>query len=264
MKKIISFFSVAAVLSAGLLAGCGGSEPAQDTSTPPSMTENVTVSTISLPGEASEDTSTISVQVTEQSLTEGEVVLGYPQLRDFADANSEKTANTLIQQDAKAYTKHHLQDKNGKPLKLEGVLESTVIPHRETISVVTTGKVIQEDKSKEMVVYTTNLSLVSGARISTGVREHAKSIAAQIADGKITPLTADQEQNDKVEAYLQKLGKDKLIALLERCDFTDTDDDPACFSYFMDEDTDDIGIYLPVSKKLGSYALVLVKAERLA
>lgn len=260
MKKIIGVLSVAA-LSAGLLAGCGGAQPAQDPSAAPSMTENVTVSTISLPSEGSEPSS--AVTVTAQSMVEGDVVVGYPQLQAFDDQNSEMIANALIAQDAAVYAEHNLQDKNGNPLELEGALESTVIPRGETVSVVATGRLVKADKSKQAFVYTTNLSLVSGARISTGVREHAASIAKQIAAGEATVLMADPEQTEAIEAYLQKLGKDKLTDRLKRCDFTDDDSDPTCFSYYLDEKTDDVGVYVPISKKLGGYALVLVKAESL-
>lgn len=255
MKKIIGVFG-AALLCAGVLAGCGGQNDAADTE------NGVTVSTISLPSQIEEETVTVSAA--EQTADVGDVTVAYPELSGFGEATAQQAANNLVQADMETFCKNKLRDKDGRPVKLEGALESTVIPHKETVSVVTTGIVTDNDGKKRRLVYTTNVSQADGSRVDTGVRDHAKTAAALILSGEAAVVCDDAEQAADILTYLtETVGEKKLAARLARCDYPDEKDAPQSFSYYMDADTDDIGVYVPVSRGLGSYALVLIRAEQL-
>ncbi len=255
MKRTGMLLCSVGILAAAVLAGCGA-----DTNTGSEITDHVTVSTISVASEAEEQTA--SVAAAQEQLEHGDVTQTYPVLT-LEDPAAQAAANEVILRDAETFAAQYLQDKDGEPLEQAGALESTVIPHQDTVSIVTTGAVTQEDGAATLV-YTTNLSLATGERVSTGVRENAQAAAALIRSGKAVVLTADQYDVDEAEEYLQGLKESKLTALLSGCDYTDSDDQPTCFSYFMDEDTDDIGVYLPMAKGKDGYALLLLHAADLA
>lgn len=280
MKKRIGLLCCALLVSAGVMAGCFGGEPEIDTSVPPSMTENVTVSTISLPGEVIEEKYE-PVETINRTAVHGAITVNYPQLLGLTDASIEDAANALIKLDADNFAKKYLRD-NAAAYEA-GEMTDTIIHHENTISIVTTGSLIHKsedaseevtsdddseeavipEKEKTTMVYTTNLSVLTGKRISTGVREYAPAMAEMILNGNAVILETDKKLQNEVAKYFRALGEEKLTALLKSCDFVEGEGYPKCFSYYMDEDTDDIGIYIPVSKELGGYAIVLVNVESL-
>lgn len=262
MRKKIALFSVALLASAAVLTACGSSEDTQQGSSPTSMTENVTVSTISVASEVSQPEAFPAVETTNQTKKQGKVTLEYPKLTGLSDSSATDRANQLLLKDAEAFAKANLVDQNGNDLGGKGTMEHMVIQHQGTVSVVCTGTVTLDQK-KQLMVYTTNLDLHTGKRISTGVREHADLIAQSIVDGKTVVLESDSSKKKEIKSYVQDLGVKKLTALLQSCDFTDTDQNPSSYSYYMDAETDDIGIYLPVSKDLGDYAILLVEKDSL-
>lgn len=279
MKKRIGLLCCALLLSAGILAGCFGGESEIDTSVPPSMTENVTVSTISLPGEVIEEKYE-PVETINRTAVHGTITVNYPQVMGLTDASIEDTANALIKLDADNFAKKYLRD----TARYEtGEMTDTIIHHENTISIVTTGSLVHKaeevseavtsdeedakaaipEKEKTTMVYTTNLSILTGKRISTGVREYAPAMAEMILNGNAVILETDKKLQNEITKYFRELGEEKLTTLLKSCDFVEGEGYPKCFSYYMDEDTADIGIYIPVSKELGGYAIVLVNVESL-
>ncbi|MDD5952475.1 MAG: hypothetical protein PUC32_02295 [Oscillospiraceae bacterium] len=237
MKRTILWLCLSSLML-GLLSGCGSQGQAED---------NVTVSTISLPGEVSEQSWTTAVETTEEARKQGDVVISFPQL-----VGDWETANQLLRSDVDTFCEKQLKSGDS------GAMTATVIPHQGVISVVTTGTLTRKDNSRTLLVYTTNLDRATGERVSTGVREHAETAAEQILSGKATILESDSTQKQEVTAYLKKLGKDKLTSLLRRCDLTDDDRTPECYSYYIDADSSEVGVYVPVGKKRGDFAIVLV------
>lgn len=273
MKKRIGLLCCALLLVVGILTGCFGSDPEIDESAPPSMTENVTVSTISLPDEVIIEKKD-PVETINRTATYGNIVVDYPQILGLADAAIEDAANALIKTDVKTFAKKYLAD--AETVYETGAMTDTIIHHENIISIVTTGSLIHKsaesedtdaeeteisEKEKTTLVYTTNLSLATGERISTGVREQAATMATMILEGRAVLLETDGKRKADVTDYLQQLGEEKLTALLQSCDFAEGEGYPKCFSYYMDENADDIGIYIPVGKTLGDYAIVLINAS---
>ncbi len=286
MKKKIGLLCCALLVSAGVMAGCFGGEPEIDTSVPPSMTENVTVSTISLPGEIIEEKHK-PIESINRTAVHGSITVNYPQLMGLTDASVEDSANAHIKLDADNFAKKYLRD----PSQYEpGEMTDTIIHHENTISIVTTGTLVEKaeevsevvsddndddsssddsketaipEKEKTEMVYTTNLSILTGKRISTGVREHAAAMAEMILNGNAMILETDKKLQNEITKYFRDMGQENLTALLKSCDFVTGEGYPKCFSYYMDADSDDIGIYIPVGAELGDYAIVLVNAQSL-
>lgn len=282
MKKKIGLLCCALLVSAGVMAGCFGGEPEINTSVPPVMTENVTVSTISLPGEVIEEKHE-PIESINRTAVHGSITVNYPQLMGLTDASVEDSANAHIKLDADNFAKKYLRD----PSQYEpGEMTDTIIHHENTISVVTTGTLVEKaeevsevtsdsdgdtdadkttipEKEKTKMVYTTNLSILTGKRISTGVREHAAAMAEMILDGNAMILETDKKLQNEITKYFRDMGQEDLTALLKSCDFVTGEGYPKCFSYYMDAESDDIGIYIPVGAELGDYAIVLVSAQSL-
>ena len=282
MKKKIGLLCCALLVSAGVMAGCFGGEPEINTSVPPVMTENVTVSTISLPGEVIEEKHK-PIESINKTAVHGSITVNYPQLMGLTDASVEDSANAHIKLDADNFAKKYLRD----PSQYEpGEMTDTIIHHENTISVVTTGTLVEKaeevseitsdsdgdtdadettipEKEKTKMIYTTNLSILTGKRISTGVREHAAAMAEMILDGNAMILETDKKLQNEITKYFRDMGQEDLTALLKSCDFVTGEGYPKCFSYYMDAESDDIGIYIPVGAELGDYAIVLVSAQSL-
>ena len=255
MKKRVICFCSMVLIAALALTGCGGNTVPETTEPDEESRQTVTVSVMEESSTAPEEASVSSspVETENKTVEEGNIVVEYPQVRDLDGGKLQKQINKLMEQDAKACLDEDLEKTKGT-----GVVENTVIYHGSTMSVVCTGTITTSKGAQKAVVYTTNADLTTGARVSTGVRENAAAIAKRIADGDMVLLEADDEQREAQEKYLQKLGEKKLTALLKKCDFTEKDTEPQCFSYYMAEDTDEIGVYLPVTEELGSYTILLL------
>lgn len=258
MKKSVLFLCGALLLASVALTACGGNSVPEGTEPDEESRQTVTVSIIETEVEStvSETVSSSPVDTENKTVEEGNIVVEYPQVRDLDGGKVQKQINRLVESDAKACLDADLQKSDGT-----GVVENTVICHDNVMSIVCTGNITSPKGEQKTVVYTTNVDLTTGERVSTGVRENAAAIAKRIAAGKLTVLEADDELRESQSAYLQKLGEKKLTALLKKCDFTEKDKKPQCFSYYMAEDSDEIGIYLPVAEKLGSYAILLETGE---
>ena len=255
MKKRVLFLCSAFLLTVLMLTACSWfSSPETDDSDEESR-QTVTVSTIEIekPSSAAATVSSSPMGTQTQTLEKGNIVVEYPQVRDLGGA-VQNQINQLVAADAQAYLDDKLDEEEGT-----GVVENSVIVRGDVMSVVCTGYITDSDGGQQMVVYTTNVDLKTGSRISTGVRENAAGIAQEILDGQLIVMESNSERKAEIEAYLEDLDEDELIELLEKCDFTDEDSEPECFSYYMAEDSDEIGIYLPVPEELGSYAILLYR-----
>lgn len=251
MKRMI-LIGGAVLTAAVTLVGCGASQQA------PVSSAVVEVSSIAPESTPSEETASIAAETVNRSLEQGGVTLEYPQLTDMRDNAAETAANDLIRQDANACLRNNANEGE------TGAIGQTVIHHGSVASVVFTGMVKTEGGEKRRVVSTTNIDLETGSRFSTGVRENAEVLAEAIFKGEYTVLHAEKTVQKSVKKAIRKLGTDGLHKLLKQCDYTEKDDTPKCFSYQMDSDAGDIGIYLPVSSDLGDDALLMVKADVLA
>lgn len=258
MKKRILFLCSTLLMAALALTACGGNTEPESSEPAEESRQTVTVSKLEPASTAPEEepVSSAAVDTENKTVEEGNIVVEYPQVRDLDGEKIQKEINRLVEADAKACLDKDLKASDGT-----GIVENAVIYHGNIMSVVSTGTITNEKGEQKEVVYTTNVDLTTGQRVSTGVRENGAAIAERILDGKLVLMETDNKKKDEIEAYLQKLGKKKLTALLEKCDFTEKDAKPKSFSYYMAEDSDEIGIYLPVSKKLGSYVILLENGE---
>ncbi len=247
MKKRIAAVAFGAmVCAAAVLSGCG--TPAEEPSGS-APTENVVVSTVSLPGEA-EVSAVSTVETTTQTRKQGDVTISY---EEVTDETANPKVNQLFTRDTSLFLQKGLTEESG----LSGEMQTKIVQSGEILCMVTAGMLTNSQGEKELLAYTTNVNLTGGERISTGIRENAEQAAEAIVTGKATVLETDEGIRIEVEAYLKQLGKKKVAALLKQCDFTEEETLPKCFSYFLNGE-EELAVYVPVSEELGHYAIVLI------
>ena len=236
-KRMVAAAFGAMICAAAALSGCGTSAEEPSGSAP---TENVVVSTVSLPGEA-EVSAVSTVETTTQTRKQGDVTISY---EEVTDETANPKVNQLFTRDTSLFLKYGLTEESG----LSGEMQTKIVQSGEILCMVTAGMLTN---------YTTNVNLTGGERISTGIRENAEQAAEAIVTGKATVLETDEGIRIEVEAYLKQLGKKKVAALLKQCDFTEEETLPKCFSYFLNGE-EELAVYVPVSEELGHYAIVLI------
>ena len=253
MKKKLLLLTGALLLSAVGLAGCGSGG---DTSSGGALVSTYTIEASSEAPAASTASQGVTNTV-NKSMEQGGVTVAYPRLVAESDAVAAAKANELIAADAKQILKNATEEKTSA-----GAVEYTVLENEEALSVIYTGTLVDKKSgSAKTFVATTNIDRETGARKETGVVSHAETIAAAIQRGDVVLLESDAKEKSKLTQELQDMDTDKLTSLLKDSDFTDKNKTPECFSYFLDEDGDQIAIYVPAEDD--SYAIVCVDLDKL-
>lgn len=245
-KRMVAAAFGAMICAAAALSGCGTSAEEPSGSAP---TENVVVSTVSLPGET-EVSAVSTVETTTQTHKQGDVTISY---EEVTDETANPKVNQLFTRDTSLFLQKGLTEESG----LSGEMQTKIVQSGEILCMVTAGMLTNSQGEKELLAYTTNVNLTGGERISTGIREHAEQAADAVVSGKATVLESDEGTRTEVESYLKQLGKKKLTALFKQCDFTEEEMLPKCFSYFLNSE-EEVAVYVPVSEELGHYAIVLI------
>ena len=237
-KRMVAAAFGAMICAAAALSGCGTSAEEPSGSAP---TENVVVSTVSLPGEA-EVSAVSTVETTTQTRKQGDVTISY---EEVTDETANPKVNQLFTRDTSLFLQKGLTEESG----LSGEMQTKIVQSGEILCMVTAGMLTNSQGEKELLAYTTNVNLTGG--------ENAEQAAEAIVTGKATVLETDEGIRIEVEAYLKQLGKKKVAALLKQCDFTEEETLPKCFAYFLNGE-EELAVYVPVSEELGHYAIVLI------
>lgn len=234
--------AAAALLAAGILTGCGvGSQPLEST---------VTVADLEESAESSPETADLSESISVEETEQGIVLkAGSKPLT----AEEEATLQAINEQLANDWE----HSKTVLDEEFSGDLAPQVLLDKDTVSVVYTGTFSNGKGDLLPVIATSNFQLSTGSRCNTRIRENAQAVAEAIVRGDLTILESDADRQDAQRKDLTKQGTEKLVELLQRCDYSDYHSIAPCFSYILEEN-ESVGLYLPVAEDAGSWALLLV------
>ncbi len=258
MKKsaILALLAGSACLTAAVLSGCGSNPAIPDQA-------EVVVSDIELPSEVesvSESEAETAYTLTEQVLEKKDLKLNYYELVSETDTIPVDECNRILNKDVKllwAQIKKNYASWSGE-ISCESVKNDTCL------SVIYSGTMTSSKGKTKHIIATTNIDLNTGKRLSTGISSHAETVAAAILNDEVLYMEQDSEDLDELKKELTALSQEELTKLLKECDFTDASESlPEGYSYLLDDDPKEYGVYLPVSASNGTFALLLVSTENL-
>lgn len=249
-KKSAGIFLCALLVGAGVLAGCGNTEtPVSNVS---SAVSSATGSTIDAPSRVDTPTQpeiNKNMTLTQMGYGRDKLHVLFPVVEGMDVPEKSNPVNTMIQQDTLA-----MLDKYAGS---EGTFEYEVAYNNgKVLALRYTAALTTKDAAYPTnAVFTTNINLETGERISSGAPEKAEEIAALLVSGTGYQVQGEEELQQAILAALKEMDVKTLAESIANADFG-PDKTPAVFTSYEGEQK--VGISLPVEHALGDVAQITI------
>lgn len=245
-KKSMGILLCAMLVGAGILSGCGGN-PEPQTSSAVSEPEVQSQVRVDLPENAEINK---NMKISEGVYTKGNLTVKYPTVGDMdVPEATTNTVNTLIQQDWLRVMDQYAES--------EGTFEYQLMYNNGKILAIRyAGALTTKDAAHPTnVVFTTNINLETGERISSGAPEKAQEIAALLVSGEGYEVEGEEELQQAIITALKTMDPAVLSQSIAGADFG-PDKQPTVFTSYAGEQK--VTVSLPVEHALGDVAHIII------
>ena len=250
MKKQAALVLCSMLAMAGVLAGCGNEN--ENTS---SMISEVD-SQVESQGRVDTPTDAVvnkQMTVAENVYTKEKINVKYPIVGKMDVPESANAVNTMIQQDMLAVLDQYLSI---SPSYTGTFNYELMYNDGKILSIVYRGTLTAGDAAHPITaVFTTNIDLEKGERMSSGAPEKADEIAKLLISGKGYEVVGDEELQQATIQALTAMKPETLTKTIQEADFG-SDKKPNAFTAYAGENK--VAVYLPVEHAVGDVATILL------
>ncbi|MCI9575375.1 MAG: DUF4163 domain-containing protein [Clostridiales bacterium] len=248
MKKQAALVLCGMLAMTSVLAGCGNGNE--------NISSMVSEAGSQVESEGRVDTPTDAVvnkqmTVAENVYTKEKINVKYPIVGKMDVPESANAVNTLIQQDMLAVMDQYLSI---SPSYAGTFNYELLYNDGKILSIVYRGTLTAGDAAYPInAVFTTNINLEKGERMSSGAPEKAAEIANLLISGKGYEVVGEEELQQAVITALTAMEPETLTKTIAEADFG-PDKKPTAFTAYAGENK--VAVYLPVEHAIGDVAIV--------